>query len=190
MATCSRSDRMTGTHLVFGRPRAGTGDRTGFRRRTSIAPSPRGHPRSTYLADFADERLTTPLRLRITASPGDPSTDIEIPLPEIRREPLDPFHDAFGLAMWSTITLPLPNGASEISIGFLTPAAGSIQILSLDTHQGVMIGRHHGDRPHHSTVAARLSSQRHPGTVHGPTRRSAGTASHVAMGCTHLNSPS
>lgn len=87
--------------------------------------------RLRVLPDFADERLTSPLRLRLSA--GSESVDVDIELPEVRRTQLDPFEVSFGLAMWSTVTLPLPDGASELTVEVLGPGAGSMQILSLGT---------------------------------------------------------
>ena len=40
--------------------------------------------------DFTDERLTEPLVLRLSSTEGA-STEIEIRLPEVRREEIDPF---------------------------------------------------------------------------------------------------
>jgi dienelactone hydrolase len=81
--------------------------------------------------DIADDRLESPLQLRLS-TPGGPETVVEILLPDVRREFLDPFSVTFGLVMWSTITLPLPDGASELVVEVVDPPAGSMQILSLD----------------------------------------------------------
>ena len=94
-----------------------------------VTVGPGDAARLRVLADFADERLTQPLRLRLSA--GGMSTDADIALPEIRREVIDPFTVSFGLAMWSTFTLPVPDGASSVTVEVLGPAAGSVQVLSL-----------------------------------------------------------
>ena len=86
--------------------------------------------------DFADERLTEPLVLRLSGTEGA-STEIEIRLPEVRREEIDPFTVAMGLAMWSTITLPLPDGATGLTGEVVSPSVGSVHVLSLGVHDGL-----------------------------------------------------
>jgi hypothetical protein len=63
--------------------------------------------------------------------PDGPSTEVELALAEVRRELIDPFSLTFGLAMWSTVTLPLPDGASELVVEVLDPPVGSMQVVSL-----------------------------------------------------------
>jgi hypothetical protein len=36
--------------------------------------------------------------------------------------------------MWSTATLPLPDGADELTVEVISPSAGSMQVLSLGVH--------------------------------------------------------
>jgi len=90
--------------------------------------------RLRLLPDFADERLDRPLVVRLSADDGTatgPVVEAELPLPERRREQIGPFAVTFGLAMWSTVTLPLPQGASEIRLDVVGPPAGSLQVVSL-----------------------------------------------------------
>ena len=95
-----------------------------------VTAKPGDVARLRVVPDFADGRLTSPLRLRLSA-PGGPSTEVELAVPEVRRTLIDPFTVSFGLAMWSTVTLPLPDGASALRVDVVGPSAGSMQILSL-----------------------------------------------------------
>jgi hypothetical protein len=120
--------------MMVGFPRtiAASWDAAGASLTLPVTAGPGDVARLRVLADFADERLDQPLRLRLSG--GGTYTDVEIALPEIRREVIDPFTVSFGLAMWSTITLALPDGASSITVEVLSPTAGSMQVLSLDVH--------------------------------------------------------
>lgn len=39
--------------------------------------------------------------------------------------------------MWSTITLPLPDGATGLTVEVVSPSAGSVHVLSLGVHDGL-----------------------------------------------------
>lgn len=81
-------------------------------------------------ADVADERLRSPLELRLTADTGA-STELTVDVPEVRVEEAPPFTLTHGLVMWGTVTLPLPDGASEVTLEVVGPDAGSLQVVSL-----------------------------------------------------------
>lgn len=119
--------------MMVGFPRtiAASWDTVGASLILPVTAEPGAIARLRVLADFADERLTESLTLRLSATDGS-SAEVTIALPEVRRETIDPFDIAWGLAMWSTIDLALPNGTSALTVEVVGPSAGSMQILSLD----------------------------------------------------------
>jgi dienelactone hydrolase len=121
--------------MMIGYPRtiAASWERAGSSLTLPVSAAAGEVARLRVYPDIADERLDAPLRLRLSASTG-PSIEVELTLPEVRRELMDPFFVTFGLVMWSTVTLPLPDGASEVTVEVLDPPAGSMQILSIGTH--------------------------------------------------------
>jgi dienelactone hydrolase len=110
---------------------AASWDATGASLTLPVTAEPGDIARLRVFPDIADDRLDAPLQLRLS-TPGGPATTVEILLPEVRRELIDPFTLTFGLVMWSTLTVPLPDGASEVIVEVIDPPAGSMQILSLD----------------------------------------------------------
>jgi dienelactone hydrolase len=81
-------------------------------------------------ADVADARLRSPLELRLSSDTGA-SIELIVEVPEVRVEEAPPFTLTHGLVMWGTATLPLPKGASEVTLEVVGPDAGSLQIVSL-----------------------------------------------------------
>jgi dienelactone hydrolase len=121
--------------MMVGYPRtiAASWDAVGATIAVPVSAGPGDVARLRVVPDIADERLDAPLRLRLSA-PDGPSTEVDVALAEVRRELIDPFFLTFGLAMWSTVTLPLPDGARELVVEVLDPPAGSMQVVSLGTH--------------------------------------------------------
>lgn len=82
-------------------------------------------------ADPADHSLTgTSVDLRITTPEGH---DVmwTLPVPEFTRDDTTIFEITNALVMWSTLRLPVPEGASDVTITVESPSSGSIQIVSI-----------------------------------------------------------
>jgi dienelactone hydrolase len=121
--------------MMVGYPRtiAASWDEVGAAITLAVDAAPGDIARLRLLPDVADDRLTSPLQVRLSV-PGGVSTEVSIELPEVRRERIDPFDIAHAFAMWSTVTLELPDGAEQMRVEVLGPDEGSIQIVSLGTH--------------------------------------------------------
>lgn len=82
-------------------------------------------------ADPADPALTGDvIRLRVTTPEGI-DEPWALPVPESRHEPSVVFDLTHALVMWSTLRLPVPDGASGITITVESPAAGSMQLVTV-----------------------------------------------------------
>lgn len=98
---------------------------------TSLQATPGDSIVLRALADVADERLTgDEIRLRITTPEGLDTTWV-LPIPPSTRTEIPPFTVTHALVMWSTLTVPVPAGAGAVTVTVESPAAGSMQIVSI-----------------------------------------------------------
>lgn len=83
------------------------------------------------LADPADPALTAEeIRLRVTTPEGADVSWV-LPVPEHTREEISPFTITHALVMWSTLRIPVNDGATAVTVEVESPSAGSMQVVSI-----------------------------------------------------------
>lgn len=97
-----------------------------------LAVAENGTVRIRALVDVADERITAPtVTLRVSA--GETTEDFELIVPPVVREDIPPFRVSHGAILWQTFDLVVGKQASELALEVISPAAGSIQVVSVST---------------------------------------------------------